>query len=138
MPLAGGIAAVQYRLTAVDTSASGTFTAETVVDTIVAALVSGKTYEVHYHGLYLSSVANDTAGVHLREDSVSGTDMTSTDVYLPVGSSRVWVCHLYAEYTAGTTGNKTFVATGQRRTGTGNIQRYASASAPAYFVVKEA
>jgi hypothetical protein len=54
----------------------------------------------------------------------------SSDLIIAIGSSRAFQIVLQAEYTATSTGNKTFVATGGRRTETGNNVRYAASAYP--------
>lgn len=123
--------------TATTTADSSTFTAETQVATVTAYLVSGRTYAVEVKNTrWSSSVAADTAAVRLREDSVSGTQMNAMVVGIPTTTTSGFGAGLvYAEFTAGVTGNKTFSLTGSRNSGTGNIQLRASATAPTYLTV---
>lgn len=116
------------------TNSGNITTTETSVGSVAASLVSGRTYAVWFHGAADTSVAADTADCRLREDSVSGTEMTLRRVYLHDASGRFPVV-LYAEYTAVATAAKTFHATYVRGSGGGNIIRVASATIPTYLFV---
>jgi hypothetical protein len=123
--------------TNVNVTNSSTFTTtETVTDTITVALVSGRKYAIRYHGSWDSTVANDDVRARIREDSVAGTLLTSARLRVPVTNGEAWE-HLYVEYTAVSTGNKTFVVTGLRVGGTGTINRHGASSEPAYLYVDE-
>ena len=53
-----------------------------------------------------------------------------------IAIALLWVAHAYAEYTAVSTGAKTFVVTGQRVVGTGTAHRIrAGASRPTFLTV---
>jgi hypothetical protein len=133
----GTVPTIRHIGTSKVTSSSADVSAETVVDTITVDVVSGEDYSVDYHGVITGSAANNVAGVALRETSVAGTQMASADVAIPIGSSRVYMGNLYAEYQSGATGTKTFVVTLALRTGTGTVKRYGSSAAPAYLVVNQ-
>lgn len=115
------------------TSSSGNFTTtEGVVDSVTAALVAGRKYEVTWATAVLSSVAADTAFVRLREDSLAGTQMNIMRISIPAtgGAGSRFPARITAPYTATTTGNKTFVGTLVRASGTGNITVQAAATYP--------
>lgn len=140
MPLAGDIirASDPFKriATTVETTDSATFTGtETVIGTVTAALVSGRTYRVRVHTRIGTTVANDIAIVRLREDNVTGTEMTSARSGAMDTSGLGNVITAEAEYTAAATANKTFVVTGIRTTGTGNLRRVAATNRPAYLYV---
>lgn len=133
--LVAGRAPGERIVTAIRTTASAGFTAtETVTDTVTAALVAGRTYRVSARLLVGSTVAADSSRVTIREDSVSGTQMQQIRVYIPI-TSTVFPATLESEYTAVASGNKTFVATGQRASGTGTITHGAVATQPVYLYV---
>ncbi len=119
------------------TSDSAAVSAETTVDTVTASLVAGRIYKVTWDGAYTGSVAADTAFARLREDSSSGTQLMlrRLDNRLTNGAGSGWPLHLEAEYTAVSTGNKTFAATIARATGTGNFNVVAAATLPSYLYV---
>jgi hypothetical protein len=122
--------------TDIDTADTSTFTAETVVMTVTAALVTGRTYRVRFVGTMQSDVTDDTINSRLREDNVSGTQLQLRRAQSPTSSAGSGVgMDVEAEYTAVATGDKTFVATGARSTGTGNITCEASATQPRYLYV---
>lgn len=121
--------------TTVATSSTANFTTtETVTDTVVADLVDGARYLVEFFGRFTTTVAGDDVTVQLREDSLTGTVLHAErrDI-LASGIAQAW--YLRAEHTATGTGLTTFVATGVRTTGSGNIQRNAAATAPVYLTV---
>lgn len=118
------------------TSSVGTFTTtETIVDTVTAALVSGRTYGVWVFNQTQSSVAGDAVGCKIREDNVSGTILANQRQEMSDSGAGYGVAQ-YVEYTASATANKTFVATQVRSTGTGNITAAGSANQQANIYVE--
>jgi hypothetical protein len=118
---------------------SGTFTAETVVMTLVVPLVAGRTYSVFANPGLSSSVAADVVGAKLREDSITGTVLDSAiedinDATAP--TTRKHALILLSDYTALSTANKTFVVTGERATGTGNVRMPGSSARKSYLLVR--
>jgi hypothetical protein len=118
-------------------SDSSTFTTtETQVASVTAALVSGRNYRVRLVARFGTSAANDIVVVRVREDNLSGTTLQFELRPLPsTSSSGNTVGVLEGEYVAASTGDKTFVASGQRTSGSGNIRLDAEAGAPAYLYV---
>jgi hypothetical protein len=110
-------------------------TTETTVQSVTAALVSGRTYRVRWAGRLSSSVATDTFVGRIREDNATGTELASwqTDSNLPATLGLAGV--IEAEYTAGATANKTFVLAIVRSAGSGNGRLEAAATRPAYLYV---
>jgi hypothetical protein len=96
----------------------GTFAAETVILTVVAALTSGRKYMIQGKARCSSNVSGDSVLFRVREDTVAGTQNSVNRVWLDADSAGIG-CELYGEYVASATGNKTFVLTMLRRTGTG-------------------
>jgi hypothetical protein len=124
--------------TQVDTADSSGFgTTETVVSTVTAALVTGRTYRVSFRSAFQSDVSADTINTRLREDNVTGTQLQARRCYSHTSSAGFgFPGDLEAEYVAVSTGNKTFVATGVRSTGTGTaIVAEGSATTPRYLYV---
>ena len=122
--------------TDVDTADSGTFTTtETVVSTVVAALVSGRTYRVRWYGGCVTTVAADIYLGRIREDNVTGTILQERNRQIGTTSASGEPLELEAEFTAVATGNKTFVATGVRNGGTGTLHADATAVRPRYLYV---
>lgn len=135
MPYAGELAVAPFYQFASATSSTATFTAETVTDTITVNLISGKTYLVTAHQMWNSSVANDVAMASLREDNVGGNILNQRSV-LCANTSRWFGTVLPALYVAVATGSKTFVVTGQRVAGTGNITRGGASTTPSLVIVE--
>lgn len=109
-------------------------TTETTIASVTASLVAGRVYKVCLIGGVDASVAGDTCDARLRQDSSAGTEMQLRRVDLKDITGR-WPVELEAEYTAVATGNKTFVATYVRASGTGNVIRVASGTIPTYLYV---
>ena len=118
------------------TSNVGTFTVETLLDSVTASLVSGKTYRVRYYVRLFSSVADGIARFRIHEDSISGTVLAITQLYTAVTVNQSFPTYIEVLYTAVATGDKTFVATGIRQTGTGNLTAQAATDAPTYLYVE--
>jgi hypothetical protein len=138
--LHGAVTCNGYPVTArvgrqINTSTTSNFTAETVTDSITVPLISGKEYEIIYNGLFTSTAAGDRVNVRIREDSVSGTGIDGDTISVVVANT-LYRAYERAPYTAASTGNKTFVVTGQRATGgAGNITRASSATNPSITTV---
>lgn len=117
-------------------SDSSTFTAETLIDSVTASLISGNVYRVRWVSSMQSSVANDTVNARIREDDLVGTQLVvrrEVSTVTTAGSGPD--TSVETEYTAVATGDKTFVATGARSTGTGNITAEGSANTPRLLYV---
>lgn len=133
--VAGRIPGEQIAITT-NTTDSGTWTTtETVTDSVTAALVTGRTYSVHWFGAMVSTVAADITLVRMREDDVTGTLMTERSVYIPSTSSAGFGFMLECRYTAAATANKTFVVAGIRNGGTGTQHADATATRPRILYV---
>lgn len=127
---------IQRRIaTNIVTANSGSFSAETVVQTVVATLVSGRTYRVTVAGACLSSQVNVNTRVRIREDSVSGNILQSRNCTTgPVAADAVSVTY-EGEYTAVSSGAKTFVVSIERQSGSGTHQWQSAVASPAYLYV---
>lgn len=122
--------------TTTETSDSSTFTTtETELLSATAALVSGRTYRVRGVFNLESSTGSDEVRVRLREDDTSGTLLQSGDREVPTSSSFGYLTLMESEYTASATGDKTFVITGVRSSGSGTDKRGSSSARPAYLYV---
>lgn len=120
--------------TVVQTSDSTLFTAETLVMSIEAPLVIGRTYRVTADLIGAGSVAGDNTLWRIRQDLLAGTQMQQRQRDIP-STGFGWLVRMEAEFTATATAAKTFVVTGERLTGTGNIRIEAAADRPAYLYV---
>lgn len=121
-----------------DSSATNAGTgAEISVDTLAGNLVSGKTYKVTWDLGWTNSVAADTFFFRIREDNLAGAQLVirRLDARLANGGGSTWAGHVEAEYTAGSTGSKTFAFTIARATGTGSAFIQASTAIPTYSYI---
>lgn len=118
--------------TAIRVADSAIVTSEAVIDTVIAAVVIGRTYKVVWNGRPKSTVASDDYLARIREDGVAGTILQEVAGDLPIvgRESRVY---LEGEYTADATEDKTFVVTLQRLSGTGDVHGDATSTAPTYL-----
>lgn len=120
-----------YRVaTSTYTSDSSTFTTSTTeVMSVTGSLISGVTYRVVAEFNLDATVSTDVGVARLIEDSTAGTNIDQARVPLggSSGGSGVKVM-LTAEYTASSTGSKTFVVTGERNSGTGTWRRESSSN----------
>ncbi len=113
------------------TAGSGELTGQTVD----VAVIDGATYEIEWTGLVHSTVGGDIATLQIREGSgTGGTVLMSGQIYLD--STDVFLASIRATWTASATGDETFTLTHQRTSGSGNINRYANATAPSLFTVR--
>lgn len=120
--------------TTIRTTNTTSFTAETLINSVTASLENGKTYRVRWVADVASTVADDLARLRLRQDSLAGTEMQLINRLLH-GTTTDYPVILEAEYTAGSTGNKTFVGTCARQFGTGTLACNANATQPQYLYV---
>jgi hypothetical protein len=135
--VAGRIPGERLATTIRTSDSSGFTTTETVIDSVTAALVSGRTYRVRWVVAWASTVSADTVFSRLREDNLTGTQLQLLRCALTTaaGAGTRWVGAVEAEYTAVSSGNKTFVGTGVRVTGTGTITAHAASTYPIYLYV---
>lgn len=119
------------------TADSGTITTtETTTITLVAAVESGKTYQLSAYARISSSVANDVVTTRLRETSSVGTQLQGGQVECSTTSTTGYSNTISTEWTAASTGNQTFVFTVVRGGGTGNIIHRAASSAPGWLTLR--
>jgi hypothetical protein len=132
--IAGKVPGERIDTELVTSSSAAITTTETVVMTIVAPVVAGRTYQVEADFGFTQSGAADTFFDRIREDSVSGTALQLRRIF-GGSTGSVLSRRTYVEYTADATEDKTFVVTLQRGSGTGNIILAATAANPAYLWV---
>ncbi len=111
----------------------GITTTETTFISVTAPLVNGRTYRVRLISHIGSSVNGDRGLVRIREDDDTGTQLQVERIHIPVAGS--YPGHTEVEYTATASGDKTFVATLVRESGTGSMSHNAGATQPAYMYV---
>lgn len=123
--------------TTIRTSSSSSITAETLMDTVAAELVSGKVYRITYDAGFTSATALDTVFLRLRENNLVGTQLSINryDNRVTNGGGSRWPARIEVEFTAVATGSKTFAATLQCNVGTSTAQIVAGASLPVYLYV---
>lgn len=125
-----------------ETSSAGFTTTEVVLDTITVLLVSGVTYRITWDTQFGTSSATSTTTAferirgQLREDDISGTVIALRDTTTIFGGGVSYPAFLQAKFVAGSTGNKTFVATGDRISGAGTITSFANAQSPTFLRVE--
>lgn len=123
------------------TSDVGTFTAETLVDSVTIAAISGRKYEIDWDAHWSSSVAADriTLRIYEEDTGAGGFGNLIRAMFPPRVShaSSSQLAQMRAFYTADATESKTFNVTMQRSTGTGNVTASASANSPAITTVDE-
>jgi hypothetical protein len=137
MPASAGETIVApYQVTTVATESSDPFTTEAVVDTIVTSLVNGETYEIIHYGHWQSYTAADSIITRIREDDTTAGTLKTYDYVSQYLASGIYGVVMYCQYTATTTGAKSFCASGSRQVGSGSCIRYAVSSCPTYFVCR--
>lgn len=122
--------------TAVTAAGSSYTSAETLFATVTIAVVTGVTYAITADFAISTSLANDIDFPRIREDSISGTQLQGKNLIMPTVAGSGYPGHLYAEYVAVGTGNKSFVLTGNRIVGTGAHTQQAAANTPNYLKVQ--
>lgn len=125
-----------------ETVSAGFTTTEVVLDSITVLLVSGVTYRITWDTQFgtttgtSSTTAFERVRAQIREDDVNGTVIATRDVCTIMGGGVSHPMYLQAKFTAASTGNKTFVATGDRQVGAGTITSYAAANTPVFLRVE--
>lgn len=119
------------------TSDSATVTTtETTTITLVAAVEAGAVYQISSYARISSSTAGDVVVTRIREDNSTGTQIQGGQVECSTTSTTGYSNSLNTEWTAATTGNKTFVFTIVRGGGSGNIIHRAAATAPGFLTLR--
>lgn len=132
----GGASPVRRIGTSIMVTDSATFTTTAVqVASITVPLVSGSVYRVTFDGSFDTTVTGDIVRARIFENSTAGTQLQARDTGSMNAAGLVTALHMEVEFPAVTTGNKTFVVTGERDAGSGDIVRTADATFPAYMYV---
>lgn len=122
--------------TSIETSDSSTFTTtETQVQSVTAALVSGRTYKVTFDTALATDNSGDLGTAIIREDNVSGQALQNRRVDLAGITTLGFPVHVEVEFTASSSGNKTFSGSMDRINGSGNLYRVGSSVRPSYMYV---
>lgn len=135
-PNAGGLVSSRVGTTVRDTDTS-TFTAQTLINTVTANLVTGRVYRVTWDFRWTSGTAGDTVFARLRDTNLVGAQLQNSriDGRLTNGAGSGWGGRIETEYTAVATGAKTFAATLALATGTGSVSVIAAADRASYLYV---
>lgn len=136
-PSGTGIPTANQRITTeIIDSNSGMFTTTAVqVASITAPLISGLTYRVTFDGAFDTTVTGDIVRARIFEDNTSGTQLQVRDTASMNAAGLVTGLRMEVEFEAVSTGNKTFVVTGERDAGSGNIILSAHSTFPTYLYV---
>lgn len=125
------------------TSSSTTTTTEiAAITTPSITFTAGRAYRITYHGLLLSSVANDIVRCRVWRGSIGGSGVAVVDSInshqIPVANQHV-LMDMAQVVTNSTGSNITAVLIGSilRNSGTGNVQLVANASNPAWIDVRD-
>lgn len=133
-PVQDGRIPGQRIATQVETIDSTTFTGvETQVTSVTASLVSGRTYRV-VADIGFEITVDGVLRAQVHEDSTSGTVLQIRDTVID-NSGTAQSMHAETQYTATTTANKTFVVTGDVRTGGGTANMNAGSTFPSYLYI---
>jgi hypothetical protein len=101
-------------------------------------LVSGFTYRITLQTTVVGSAGGlaEAAFMRIREDNSTGTQIGGANIAIPNTNGSGYPLHLATEYTAVSTGSKSFVVTGSRISGATGTQNIAAGSArPTWFTV---
>jgi hypothetical protein len=133
--------ATKVTTTTVSADTSTYTTTEALLATFSATLVSGRGYAVEADlAVVASAVASPSAEVslvRLREDNLTGSQLAQVNVYLVSTSSAGFPTRLYAEYTAVSSGSKTFAITGVRNGGANSHKLHGAAGAKGWLRVRQ-
>lgn len=105
-------------LTADSVATVGT-TESGALHSVAGTLISGTTYRIRWIGNVSASVAGDCYFIRIRQDTATGTQIGQAQNYCDTTSNVGFTTLVEAEYTAVSTGAKTFVVTVTRNDGTG-------------------
>lgn len=113
----------------------GTFTAETVSDTITATLKGGITYRIRHTAYASSTVADGYVRVRIRENNIAGAIRAIRQIPTTHAANQSAGDIIEAEYDCASDETKTFVITYARQAGTGNITATAAADNLTYTYI---
>ncbi|MFB7359662.1 hypothetical protein [Streptomyces gardneri] len=129
--------------TAIQANSGTTTTTEiATITTPSTTFKAGRAYRVTYHGLLLSSVANDIVRARVWRGSIGGSGVSLVDSInthqIPIANQQV-LMDMQAIVTNSTASDitATLIATILRASGTGNVQVIANSSNPAWLDVRD-
>lgn len=118
------------------TASSSTWTTgDTQLITATGTVVAGQTYKINCIMNIQASPAGDTLICRIREDTITGNQIDGKLLTPASAGGTGYPINLYAEWTASTTGSKTFVASAQRSTGTASTYRLIATSQEVSFLI---
>lgn len=116
------------------TDSAGITNIETVVQSVTAAVVTGRIYKVTVETEGASTEANHRLFWKIREDDVAGNALMFQRQFVPTAAN--YPARISSvEYTADATEDKTFVVTLVREVSPGTVHRDASPTSPSYLYV---
>jgi hypothetical protein len=92
---------------------------EVVLYTVTAFLTGGQTYAVEAILKVAIDVASDVSFIRIREDTLTGNQLEGANSQTGSTNGNGFPVVAITEYTPSADGNKVFVITGQRASGTG-------------------
>ena len=131
------------RFQGIQTSSATTTTTEiAVITTPSIVFEAGRAYRIAYHGLLLSSVANDIPRARVWRGSIGGSGVSLVDSInahvVPVANQHVLMD--MAQVVVNSTGSNVtapLIGSLVRTVGTGNVQLVANATNPAWLEVRD-
>jgi hypothetical protein len=134
LSIANRIPGERIATTTVTVDSAGFTTTETEVASVTAPLVAGRTYKVRFAGKFGTGTAGSVMTGRLRLTDTTGTGIYSLVMEIPTTAGLGYGINMEAEFTAASTGNQEFIASGQQVSG-GTIQLEATAGSPTLLYV---
>ena len=119
-----------------DSAAVTSTVTESIIDTVTADLVAGRTYKIVWDFGASQSVATDNFFARIRLDNISGTQLQGFRIMTGNNGTSNPV-HRETEYDAVATGPQTFVTTFIRIAGTGSLTSHAASTNPQLLYVEQ-
>jgi hypothetical protein len=118
-------------------SATWTGTETGSLASVTLNVTAGVTYGLTLYIAVSSTVTGtEISFMRIREDTATGNQLAAASLPMPTSGTTGFPITVYTEYTAVSTGAKTFVVTGQRVSGTGSHQVRAGTGRNSYFTVE--
>jgi hypothetical protein len=114
---------------------SSNISTETEMQSVDAPVTDGRTYRLTWFAPITASNANNIALGRLREDDVSGNELSNAGRIEVVTAAGTYPLRMEAEYLADATEVKTFSATLDFVSGTGTVAMDAGTARPSYLYV---
>jgi hypothetical protein len=114
-----------------------TSTTDTQIDSLTVTVEAGRRYKLIARVPWLGSVANDNFYIFLRETSATGTQLTFRNARV-TQTTRVDMTDLWTYWTAASSGSMTFVSSGRRSDGSGNLTPQGATNGPRTLTLEAA